>query len=99
MLTDLAKSADTSTDVVMQSYLKNANNIEFLSKWEEMYNPAFNPHRLVGIKTKIGLNNFYLSMKKWIETVEAICIILEPVRYGFHSISSQFSSQDNLNST
>jgi hypothetical protein len=81
-LTDLAKSADTTTDVVMQSYLKNANNIEFLSKWEEMYNPGFNPHRLVGIKTKLGLNNFYLSMKKWIETVGAIGIVSEPGRYG-----------------
>lgn len=81
-LTDLAKTADTSTDVVMQSYLKNANNIEFLSKWEEMYNPGFNPHRLMGIKTKIGLNNFYLSMKKWIETTGAIGIVSEPGRYG-----------------
>jgi len=81
-LTDLAKSADTKTDVVMQSYLKNANNLEFLSKWEEMHNPGFNPHRLVGIKTRIGLNNFYLSMKKWIETVHAIGIVSEPGRYG-----------------
>jgi hypothetical protein len=81
-LTDLARSTDTSTDVVMQSYLKNANNIEFLSKWEAMHNPDFNPHRLVGIKTKIGLNNFYLSMKKWIEITGAIGIQSEPGRYG-----------------
>ena len=81
-LTDLAKNADTTTDVVMQSYLKNANNLEFLSKWEEMHNPDFNPHRLVGIKTKIGLNNFYLSMKKWVETTRAIGILSEPGRYG-----------------
>lgn len=81
-LTDIARSADTSTDVVMQSYLKNANNVEFLSKWEEMHNPNFNPHRLVGIKTKIGLNNFYLSMKKWIDTAQAIGIQSSPGRYG-----------------
>lgn len=81
-LTDIARSADTSTDVIMQSYLKNANNIEFLSKWEEMHNPDFKPHRLVGIKTKIGLNNFYLSMKKWISTADAVGIQSEPGRYG-----------------
>lgn len=81
-LTDLARSADTTTDVVMQSYLKNANNLEFLGKWEEMHNPGFNPHRLVGIKTKIGLNNFYLSVKKWIETSGAVGIVSEPGRYG-----------------
>lgn len=81
-LTDLAKSADTTTDVVMQSYLKNANNLEFLSKWEEMHNPGFNPHRLVGIKTRLGLNNFYLSVKKWIETTQATGIVSEPGRYG-----------------
>ena len=81
-LTDIARSADTTTDVVMQSYVKNANNIEFLGKWEEMHNPGFKPHRLVGIKTKLGLNNFYLSMKKWIETVGAVGIQSEPGRYG-----------------
>lgn len=31
-----------------------------------MHNPDFNPHRLVGIKTRLGLNNFYLSAKKWV---------------------------------
>lgn len=81
-LTDIARSADTSTDVVMQSYLKNANNVEFLSKWEEMHNPDFNPHRTVGIKTKLGLNNFYLSMKKWISTANAVGIQSSPGRYG-----------------
>lgn len=81
-LTDLAKSADTTTDVVMQSYLKNANNIEFLGKWEELHNPRFNPHRLVGIKTRLGLNSFYLSMKKWIEQAQATGIVSEPGRYG-----------------
>ena len=81
-LTDIARSADTTTDVVMQSYLKNANNLEFLSKWEELRNPDFNPHRIVGIKTKIGLNNFYLSMKNWINTARAIGIQSEPGRYG-----------------
>lgn len=81
-LTDFAKNADTTTDVVMQSYLKNANNIEFLGKWEELNNPLFNPHRLVGIKSKLGLNNFYLSMKKWIEQAQAVGIISEPGRYG-----------------
>ncbi len=66
----------------MQSYLKNANNLEFLSKWEEMHNPGFNPHRLVGIKTKVGLNNFYLSVKKWIEIAQAVGMVSQAGRYG-----------------
>lgn len=81
-LTDIAKTADTTTDVVMQSYLKNANNLEFLAKWESLYNPDFKPHGLVGIKTKLGLNNFYLSVKKWIQVASAVGIQSSPGRYG-----------------
>ncbi len=81
-LTDIAKTADTTSDVILQSYLKNANNLEFLTHWETLNNPDFKPHRLVGIKNKIGLNNYYLSMKKWIEQAGAIGLISEPGRYG-----------------
>ena len=81
-LTDVAKSADTTTDVVIKSYLKNANNLEFLTIWESLHNPGFNPHRAVGIKSKIGLNNFYLSMKTWIEQTRAVGVQSQPGRYG-----------------
>jgi hypothetical protein len=81
-LTDMAKSADTTTDVVLQSYLKNANNLEFLANWEERNNPDFNPHRLVGLKTKLGLNSYYLSAKTYIEAARPIGLTSTAGRYG-----------------
>ncbi len=42
--------------------------IEFLSIWEEMYNPDFNSPEFEGIKNEAGLNRFILSVKQWAES-------------------------------
>ena len=77
-LTDIARSADTSTDVVMQSYLKNANNIEFLSKWEEMHNPDFNKLTAEGVV--LGRKLYY---DKILSTNNRSCSSCHRPQYGY----------------
>ena len=81
-LTDMAKSANPRTDIVIQNWLRNRNTIEFLGLWEQMYNANFNPIEFDGIRNQAGLNTFALSSKQWIERVGAIGIISKAGRYG-----------------
>jgi len=81
-LTDMAKSSNERTEIVLQTWLRNRNTIEFIRLWEELHNPDFNHSRFAVISDKIGLNNFYLSPKKWVEETNAIGIEARPGRYG-----------------
>ena len=69
-LTDIAryKNADASDDLI-RNWLRNRNTIEFLSIWEQINNPGFNPVEFDGIKKLAGLNSFTLTPKQWIERV------------------------------
>lgn len=62
-LTDMLKSKDG--DFFISDCLRNRNTIEFLSIWEEIYNPDFNYGESAIIKSKAGLNNYKLSVKQW----------------------------------
>ena len=81
-LTDMAKQANERTDVVIQTWLRNRNTIEFIRLWEELHNPNFNPSKFAGIREQTGLNNFYLSAKMWVEETNAIGIESKAGRYG-----------------
>ncbi len=81
-LTDMAKSANPRTDIVIQNWLRNRNTIEFLGLWEQMYNVNFNPIEFDGVKSQTGLNTFSISAKQWIERVGAIGITSKAGRYG-----------------
>ena len=63
-LTDIARHKDNKrTDYVIQNWLRNRNTIEFLSIWEQLNNPEFNPIEFDGIKSKAGLNSFILTAR------------------------------------
>ena len=82
-LTDMARSANPRTDVVLQNWLRNKNTVAFLGLWEILHNnPNFNPIEFEGISQKTGLNTFYLSVKEWIQRTKAIGIRSTPGRYG-----------------
>ena len=82
-LTDMARKANAErTEVPILSWLRNRNTVEFLGLWEELNNPNFNPHGFVRIKQEVGLNNFYLSPKKWMQETNAIGIMAKAGRYG-----------------
>ncbi len=81
-LTDMARSENPRTDLVIANWLRNRNTIEFLELWEQEYNPNFNPLEIEGFKNKAGSNAFSLSSKQWISATNAIGIRSKSGRYG-----------------
>ena len=77
-LTDMAryKNADKPDDVI-RNWIKTQKTIEFITAWEEVFNPNFKPVQIDGFK-----NNNDLTPKKWIEQTNAIGIISKRGRYG-----------------
>ena len=80
-LTDMVKNLESGSSVI-ENWLRNKNTIEFLSVWEQLYNPNFNSLEFEEIKKEAGLNRFHLSAKKWIDSTNAIGIISKAGRYG-----------------
>lgn len=79
-LTDMIKSFGDES--IIYNWLRNRNTIEFLGIWEQINNPDFNPLEFEGFKKQAGLNSFFLSPKKWVESTNAIGIISKSGRYG-----------------
>ena len=81
-LTDIAKYKTDEPNVVIGSWMRNRNTIEYLGIWESLYNPGFKPPEFEGFKKQAGLNAFTLSPQKWINATGAIGIISKSGRYG-----------------
>lgn len=79
-LTDMLKAKDG--DFFISDWLRNRNTVEFLSVWEEVYNPNFNYGESAIIKSQAGLNNYKLSVKDWVEKTKAIGLKATTGRYG-----------------
>ena len=79
-LADMIKSFGDES--IIANWLRNRNTIEFLGIWEQIYNPDFKLLEFEGFKKQAGLNSFWLSPKKWIETTNAIGLISKAGRYG-----------------
>lgn len=82
-LTDLAKriNAERPADLV-SNWMRNADNLEFLEVWEKVHNPNFNLVHLDEVKKDVGKNRFIISPGKWIETTNAIGLVVKTGRYG-----------------
>lgn len=79
-ITDMLKSKDG--DFFISDWLRNRNTIEFLGIWESIYNPNFNYGEYAIIKSKVGLNNYKISIKEWCQKTNAIGIVATAGRYG-----------------
>jgi hypothetical protein len=62
--------------------MRNRSTIEFIGLWEQFNNPDFNYTEFGTIKNSSGSNNFVLSVKQWIEKINAIGITAKAGRYG-----------------
>lgn len=72
-LTDIAKTKnDVDTNMVIASWLRRVDTIEFLKLWELINNENFKPTDFKGVKSKQSQNAFTISPKKWIELTNAI---------------------------
>ena len=79
-LTDMIKAKDG--DYFITDWLRNRNTLEFLSVWEQLYNPSFNYVEFDTIKKQAGLNSFRISVKDWAEKTNATGIVAKAGRYG-----------------
>lgn len=80
-LTDMVRQSESGSAVV-DNWLRNKNTLEFLSVWEEIYNPGFNSLEFEEIKKDAGLNRFTMSVKQWITRTHATGLIAKTGRYG-----------------
>jgi len=80
-LTDMVRQSENGSAVI-DNWLRNKNTLEFLSVWEEIYNPAFNSLEFEEIKKVAGLNRFTMSVKQWITRTKATGLLAKAGRYG-----------------
>ena len=80
-LTDMVRASENGSSII-ENWLRNKNTLEFLSVWEEIYNPGFNSLEFEGIKKEAGLNRFTMSVKQWIEKTNATGMFAKAGRYG-----------------
>jgi hypothetical protein len=80
-LTDMVRESENGSAVI-DNWLRNKNTLEFLSVWEEIYNPAFNSLEFEEIKKVAGFNRFTMSAKQWITRTNATGLLAKAGRYG-----------------
>ena len=71
-LTDMVTKFEGGS-VLIESWLRNKDTVEFLGVWERLNNPSFNSP---------GLNRFTLSVRAWNQETNGIGLIAKAGRYG-----------------
>ena len=56
--------------------------LEFLGTWEQLHNPAFKVVEFDHFKAQAGLPSFTLSVSEWIESTNAVGLIVKSGRYA-----------------
>jgi hypothetical protein len=79
-LTDMAKKF--GDDVLIYSWMRNRNTLEFIGIWEQLHNPDFKGIEFETFRNQAGLNSFSLTPRKWIEATGAIGFQSRAGRYG-----------------
>ncbi len=73
-LTDIAKAKSNSARAadVVRNWLRNRGTLEYLSVWEQIYNPEFKVFESEHFKKQVGLLTFTPSVSEWINKTNAI---------------------------
>ncbi|NJM54686.1 MAG: KilA-N domain-containing protein [Verrucomicrobiae bacterium] len=79
-LTDMAKKF--GDDVLIYSWMRNRNTLEFIGVWEQIHNPEFKGFEFETFRKQAGLNSFSLTPRKWIEATSAVGFQSRAGRYG-----------------
>ena len=95
-LTDMVRSRQDGLALI-EKWLRNKNTIEFIGIWERINNPDFNSPEFEGIMNEAGFNRFILSVKRWVETTNAIGLVAKTGRfnsgtYAHKDIAFEFGS-------
>lgn len=78
-ITDIAaaKSDGSRAADVVRNWLRNRRTLEFLSIWEEIYNPNFKVFESEHLKKQAGLLTFTQNVSEWIDKTKAIGIFVK----------------------
>lgn len=96
-LTDIAymRNPKEPKDVI-KSWMRNRSTLEYLSLWENFYNPNFKGDEIAPLLALTGKNDFTMSPSRWIEEFNAIGIISKQGKgggtYAHQDIAFKFAS-------
>ena len=83
-ITDIAKAKSDSARAadVVRNWLRNRGTLEYLSVWEQIYNPQFKVFESEHFKKQVGLLTFTPSISEWINKTNAIGLYVKRGKYG-----------------
>ena len=97
-LTDMAnakKSASRAADII-KNWIRARYTLEFIGTWEKINNPNFKVVEFDHFKSQAGLPGFVLSVSEWIESTNAIGLVVKKGKYGgtfaYKDIAFEFGS-------
>ena len=96
-LTDMARYANNDDPKIpIQTWMRSADVIEFLSLWERINNDSFKGRQIPTFEKDSGKHRFYMSPQKWIKETNAIGIISKSGNnggtYAHSDIAFEFAS-------
>ena len=83
-ITDIAKAKSDSARAadVVRNWLRNRGTLEYLSVWEQIYNPQFKVFESEHFKKEAGLVTFTPSVSEWVEKTNAVELYVKRGKYG-----------------
>jgi len=81
-LTDIARKFSDEPKETIRAYLRNGQNLEYMSAWEQLHNSDFKVVLADHFRIDSIRNSFTMSVKKWVSETQAIGIYSEKGRYG-----------------
>lgn len=79
-LTDIMKAQEC--DFFISDWIRNANTLDYIAAWEQLYNPNFNYGEFAIIRSGAGSNNYKVSIKELMQKTNLISIRATAGRYG-----------------
>lgn len=77
-----AKSDRSRAADVIRNWLRNRSTLDFLTAWEELYNPNFKVFESEHFRKQVGLLTFTPSITEWCEKTNAIGMYSKLGKYG-----------------
>ncbi len=83
-ITDIAAAKNDSSRAadIIRNWLRNRETLEYLSTWEQIYNPEFKVFESEHFKKQAGLLTFTPSVSEWVEQTNAIGLYVKRGKYG-----------------
>ena len=72
-----AKSDNSRAADVIRNWLRNRSTLDFLTTWEQLYNPNFKVFESEHFKKQAGLLTFTPSVSEWVNQTGAIGLFVK----------------------